>query len=108
MTIIRPALRTYRTWTADSSRWDAYEPRPDDIIIATAPKCGTTWMQQIVSSLVFQDATPRALSVVSPWIDARHHGPAAAMHKAFAAQNHRRFPKTHLLADALPLYDEVR
>ena len=108
MKLIRPALREYRTWTTDSRRWQAYEPRPGDIIIATAPKCGTTWTQQIVSSLVFQDPAPRALPVVSPWVDARFRGGPADMHRALAAQTHRRFPKTHLPVDALPIYDEVR
>ena len=61
MELIRPALREYRTWTTDSRRWNHYQPRRDDIVIATYPKCGTTWMQQIVSSLVFQDAAPRSL-----------------------------------------------
>ena len=69
--MIRPAMREYRTWGIDSTGWDAYAPRPGDIIIATAPKCGTTWMQQIVSSLVFRDATVHALPTVSPWLDAR-------------------------------------
>ena len=106
MKMIRPALREYRTWSVDSRRWEIYEPRIGDIIIATAPKCGTTWMQQIVSSLVFQDAERRALTVVSPSIDARFRGPAAEVHQILAAQTHRRFPKTHLPVDGLPLYDE--
>jgi aryl sulfotransferase len=109
MAMIRPALREQRTWTADSRRWNSYEPRADDILIATAPKCGTTWMQQIVSSLVFQDAEQRPLSRVSPWVDARHHFRSASdAHEALAGQTHRRFPKTHLMVDALPLFDEVR
>lgn len=106
--MIRPAMREYRTWGIDSTGWDAYAPRPGDIIIATAPKCGTTWMQQIVSSLVFRDATVHALPTVSPWLDARVGASAAEMHKALATQTHRRFPKSHLPIDGLPLYDEVR
>ena len=106
--LIRSALREYRTWTIDSRRWDPYEPRPGDIVIATAPKCGTTWMQQIVSSLVFQDASPRALGAVSPWIDARFRGTAEDVHRILAAQTHRRFAKTHLPADGLPIHDDVR
>ena len=104
----RSAQREYRTWSVDSRRWDGYEPRPDDIIIATPPKCGTTWMQQIVGSLVFQDATARAIPAVSPWIDARFRGSAADMHRAITAQTHRRFLKSHLPADGLPIYTEVR
>ena len=59
--LVRPALREYRTWTLDSRYWNGYVARPDDIIIATAPKCGTTWAQQIVSSLVFKDAEVRPI-----------------------------------------------
>ncbi len=106
--LIRRALREYRTWALDSSRWDAYEARAGDVVIATSPKCGTTWTQQIVSSLVFQDAEIRALSSVSPWIDVRFRGSSAETHRVLAAQTHRRFVKTHLPVDGLPLYDEVR
>lgn len=106
--LIRPAGREYRTWVIDSRRWRAYEPRDGDIVIATAPKCGTTWMQQIVSSLVFRDAKPRPLYDVSTWIDARFLLSEADTYRAFEAQHHRRFCKTHVPADGLPIYDEVR
>lgn len=105
---IRPALREYCTWSADSRRWAPYRPRSGDIVIATYPKCGTTWMQQIVSSLVFQDAVPRPLSHVSPWIDGRHYGDVEAIYAVFNQQRHRRFAKTHLPADGIPLYEEVQ
>ncbi len=106
--LIRPPLREYRTWSVDSRNWHPYRPRPDDIIIATPPKCGTTWMQQIVSSLVFQDAVHRAIPVVSPWIDVRFRSSPAEMHATIDAQQHRRFLKSHLPMDGLPLYDDVR
>ena len=103
--LIRPAQREYRTWSLDSRRWGPYTPRPDDIVIATAPKCGTTWTQQIVGSLVFQDAKPRSIPVVSPWIDARFRGTTAEVHANIEAQTHRRFLKSHLPVDGLPLHD---
>src|SRR5579862_9517757 len=103
--LIRPALREYRTWTLDSRYWDGYSPRHDDIIIASAPKCGTTWMQQIVSSLVFRDAQVRALPMVSPWIEARFRYSADQVCDILAAMPYRRFLKTHLPIDGLPLYD---
>ena len=106
--LIRSAAREYRTWLMDGRRWNAFAPRPGDIVIATAPKCGTTWMQQIVSSLVFQDSTIRALPTLSPWIEARSHQAEAEMHRDLAAQTYRRFVKTHLPIDGLPLYDEVQ
>lgn len=106
--LLRHPLREYRTWSSDSRYWDGFAPRPDDIIIATAPKCGTTWMQQIVSSLVFQDAEVRALPSVSPWVEARFRFSADQVRDAIAALPHRRFLKTHLPIDGLPLYDGVK
>lgn len=106
--LIRPALREYRTWTLDSRRWADYAPRPDDIVIATAPKCGTTWTQQIVAALIFQDGGARAIPDVSPWIDARFRGFSEEVFAKLEAQTHRRFIKTHLPIDGLPLHDEVR
>ena len=106
--LARPALREYRTWSVDSRRWHAYTPRPDDIVIATPPKCGTTWMQQIVASLVFQDATPRPIPAVSPWPDQRFRETEQVMLDRLDAQTHRRFLKSHLPADGLPIHDDVR
>ncbi len=106
--LVRAAQREYRTWSLDSRRWANYKPRPDDIVIATAPKCGTTWTQQIVSSLVFQDAQPRPIPKISPWIDARFRGFSEELFANLDTQAHRRFIKTHLPVDGLPLYDEVR
>ncbi len=106
--LIRPATREYRTWSLDSRRWSEYRPRPDDVVIATPPKCGTTWVQQIVGSLIFNDPTPRALSSVSPWIDQRFQGSLEQTYATLESQTHRRFIKTHLPIDGLPLYDEVR
>jgi aryl sulfotransferase len=101
-------MREYRTWVADSRYWTGYEPRPDDIIIASAPKCGTTWMQQIVSSLVFGDANVRPLPMVSPWVEARFRYTAEEMRRILASMRHRRFLKTHLPIDGLPLFDDVK
>ena len=106
--LIRPALAEYRHWTSDSSRWRGYRPRPGDVVIATASKCGTTWMQRIVCLLIFQDTKARPLPVISPWIDARFRASETAMYNALEAQSHRRFIKTHLHLDCVPLYDEIR
>ena len=64
--------RVYRCHHLDSTRWDDVVPRPDDIIITTSLKAGTTWTQRIVSLLVFQTLDlPKTLHWVSPWPDAR-------------------------------------
>jgi aryl sulfotransferase len=104
----RPALRDYRTWIIDSRRWAHYRPRGDDIVIATYPKCGTTWMQRIVSLLVFQSTEPVPVMNISPWIDRRIPEPIEAVIGTIEAQKHRRFLKSHLPADGLPIFDEVQ
>ncbi|TMA51013.1 MAG: sulfotransferase domain-containing protein [Deltaproteobacteria bacterium] len=39
----------------DNRRWAGFEPRPGDIFVCTPPKCGTTWTQAIVASLLWPD-----------------------------------------------------
>ena len=94
--------RVIRTWHMDSRRWDRVVPRAGDIVIATHPKCGTTWMQRIVALLVFGSAEPRSLMDVSPWIDWRAGPPIEDFLATIEAQEHRRFLKSHLPLDALP------
>ena len=106
--LIQPARRDYRTWVFDSRRWQHYRPRPDDIIIATYPKCGTTWMQRIVSLLVFQTTEPTPVMQLSAWIDRRFPQPIETVIAQLEAQEHRRFLKSHLPLDGLPFHDDVR
>ena len=83
----------------NSTVWDTFKFRDDDIVIATYAKSGTTWMQQIVAQLVFNGAAGVDTSHISPWIDLRIMPPEAFA--ALEAQTHRRFVKTHLPVDAL-------
>jgi aryl sulfotransferase len=106
--LIRQPLRVVRDWTCDSRRWSSYRPRAGDVVIATAPKVGTTWMQQIVHLLIFQSPDPHPLGELSPWIDCRFRQPIEEILPVIEAQTHRRFLKSHLPLDALPIYDEVR
>jgi len=106
--LIRQPTRVVRDWACDSRRWANYKPRAGDIVIATAPKVGTTWMQQIVNLLVFQSPAPRPLWELSPWIDCRFREPIDQMLSRIEAHTHRRFLKSHLPFDALTLYDEVK
>lgn len=99
--------RLYRSWTTDSRRWAHYRPRDGDVIIATYPKCGTTWMQRIVDLLVFQSPEPRSINEVSPWID-RSISPIESVMEQIEKQAHRRFLKSHLPFDGLPYFEAVR
>lgn len=50
-----------------------FQPRPSDIIIATSPKCGTTWMQQIIHQLRTGGDTDFAnIALEVPWIESAH------------------------------------
>jgi len=98
---------TYLTFVTDSSRWDRYVPRADDIIISTPPKAGTTWTQMICALLVFQRSELyRPLSQISPWLDFRSSDLDEIIGD-LDAQSHRRFIKTHTPLDSLPYFDEV-
>ena len=106
--LVRPARHEYRTFSQDSRYWAGYRPRAGDIIVATSPKCGTTWMQQILCLLIFQDPKPRSLPAVSPWVEARFRSTTEQMRLQLEGQTHRCFLKTHLPIDGLLLYDEVK
>jgi aryl sulfotransferase len=100
-------MRRYRTWLADSSRWDGFEFRADDIVISTPAKCGTTWMQMICALLIFGDANiPRPLTELSPWLDIQTDSISNVV-SGLAAQKHRRFIKTHTPLDGLPFDERV-
>jgi aryl sulfotransferase len=106
--LLRAATRIVKSSTVDSTRWDGYRPRGDDIIIATYLKCGTTWMQHIVGMLVFGSPAPHDVVQTSPWIDGCLWGSVEQTLKTVEAQTHRRFFKTHLPLDALPFYQGVK
>jgi aryl sulfotransferase len=84
----------------DSTVWDGFAFRPDDIVIGTYAKSGTTWVQQIVGRLVFGGAETVPVAEISPWVDLRVP-PKDVKLAALEAQTHRRFVKTHLPVDAL-------
>jgi len=100
-------VRTYRHPLIDSTRWDNYRPRADDIIITTSMKAGTTWMQRIVGMLVTGSTLPVDLDAYSPWIESVTNDAADVVMEAIDRQPHRRFLKSHLPADALPFHEEV-
>lgn len=55
----------------DSTMWNGFAFRDDDIVIATYAKSGTTWTQQIVSQLIFNGQEGLEVAEMSPWLDLR-------------------------------------
>jgi aryl sulfotransferase len=104
----RAALRAVKDRVHDSKHWERYVPRPGDVIVATAPKVGTTWTQRIVSLLIFQSTRPVPIMQTHPWVDCRFQIPIDVMIPMLEAQTHRRAMKSHLPFDALPVYDDVQ
>jgi aryl sulfotransferase len=99
--------RKYRSFLIDSTYWDDYRPRSGDVVICSQPKSGSTWTQRIVSVLVFNDPRlPDQLGRISPWLESRFT-PVEQKLKTLEEQRHRRFIKTHLPMDALPVHPEV-
>lgn len=112
MTSVTPALlraptRRVLSQVFDSARWDVWRPRPDDIIVSTFPKCGTTWTQRIISLLLSQDPSPREID--APWFDMRLF-PMTKEDVARQAEaiSSRRQLKAHLPYDALPIFAGVK
>ncbi|HRY16080.1 MAG TPA: sulfotransferase domain-containing protein [Candidatus Competibacteraceae bacterium] len=108
----------YQNHHMDSTRWDAYSPRDDDIVISTSIKSGTTWAQVIVRELIVQgldrpdadlpERIPLPDKASSFWLDATFSRELGALYEQLEAQEHRRFIKTHLPLDGLPFYPQVK
>lgn len=91
----------------DSTIWNDFTFRDDDIIIATYAKSGTTWLQQIVSQLLFNGAEGLDVAEMSPWLDLRVP-PKDVKLPLVEAQTHRRFLKSHLPVDALVFSEKAK
>ncbi|HJW40624.1 MAG TPA: sulfotransferase domain-containing protein [Rhizomicrobium sp.] len=84
----------------DSTVWNDFKFRDDDVIVATYAKAGTTWTQQIVGQILYDGDENVDVGQLSPWLDLRVP-PKEVKLQTMEAQTHRRFMKTHLPVDAL-------
>src|SRR5262245_53666442 len=97
----------YLNHQLDSRRWDAIAPRPGDIVIATAPKVGTTWMAQLIATLIHGETLPVPRGQLVPWVDHRIGPPLDAVIASLEAQTHRRLMRSHLPFDALRYHPDT-
>jgi aryl sulfotransferase len=105
----RPAVRhIYQNHHLDTTRWDGFVPRADDIVISTSYKAGTTLTQTIVANLLFPDGDlPGPVTAFTPWLDMRV-APLEQVRETLEKQTHRRCIKTHLALDGLPFFDQIK
>ena len=92
--------REFQNHHFDSTIWNDFSFRSNDIIVSTYAKAGTTWMQQIIAQMMFGGDPNLAVAEMSPWLDLRVP-PKDVKLPEVEAQTHRRFIKTHLPVDAL-------
>ncbi len=92
--------REFQNHHFDSTFLNEFKFRDDDIIVSTYAKSGTTWLQQILSQLIFNGREDMEVAEISPWIDLRVP-PKEVKLPQVESQAHRRFLKTHLPVDAL-------
>jgi hypothetical protein len=101
-------LRRYHSFGFDNNRWDGFRFRPDDIVISTPAKSGTTWMQMMCALLIFRQTTfDRPLTRISPWLENLTE-PLDSVVRLLDEQQHRRFIKSHTPFDGLPRDPRVK
>jgi hypothetical protein len=97
---------------ASLARATAYQPRPDDVVVVTQMKCGTTWMQQVVYEILRRGegdlvATGATLYSVCPWLEGRKSVPLDGA-PLVGAERPSRVIKTHLPAELCPFSRAAR
>ena len=105
---VTPPREDIETRMFETSRWEHVKLRPDDIVIATWAKSGTTLTQQMVGQLLTGGEDGVAATTVSPWVDVRFLMPLPVMAEMLEAQTGRRFLKTHLPFEAVPFCPQMK
>jgi hypothetical protein len=86
-----------------------YQPRPEDVFVATQMRCGTTWMQQLVYQIVTRgqgELGEGHLYAISPWIDAVNS--VAIENAPLVGDRPTRIIKTHLPTSLCPYSADAR
>lgn len=84
-----------------------YKPKSDDLFIATYPKCGTTWMQNIVLYIFRKGQeleNPQDFHVLTPFIDGKGSEGIENMPRPGAFKTHLPFTHIPYSANAKYIY----
>lgn len=73
----------------DSTIWNDFNFRNDDIVISSSAKSGATWLQQIIAQLLSNGEEGMEVAEMSPWLDLRVPPKEVKLPMA-EAQTHRR------------------
>jgi len=78
-----------------------------DVFVATPPKCGTTWMQQICYQLATGgDMSFECISAVSPWLEVALDVQQPLSDEFPAEQP--RIIKSHLVCSRIPMSEQAK
>lgn len=91
--------REYIDAQCDSTAWNGFRFRDDDIVVASPAKAGTTWTLAILVQLLHDAPEAPRVGNICRWIDFTLDKEGRM--EAVEAQTHRRVMKSHLPADAL-------
>jgi hypothetical protein len=89
-----------------------YQPRPEDVFVATQMRCGTTWMQQIVYEIVHRgkgnlgDDGHGHLYAACPWIDGINS--VSLEDSPLVGERPTRIIKTHMPTKLSPYSDQAK
>ena len=96
--------------THDPAILSGFRSRPTDVLITTAPKAGTTWMQQILYQLKSGgDPDFASIDAVVPWLELPRQGKTTGeILAAYEAMPDPRVFKTHCTYEQTPGADTAR
>lgn len=93
--------RDYSGPVTNTDIWDSFALRSDDVIVCTPPKCGTTWMLNIVMMLIHGRVVPDAGNRdAAPWLDCAFRD-RQAIANSLDSMTRRRCIKSHSPMDGI-------